>query len=168
MCEVQLTEESPDDDDDRIEINTSSRRPSNTSFVEPPMKKHTSFSAYNNHIDKSPTFNNDRKHLLDMPTPSLTINNVATTLDALNLIKNQFNQQIQNDFKNSYVQTKKLQDEDAASKDMLEMKQKEHLLKLQILETELETAKLNRDIAEINKKILLKKFDETWNHNNNR
>jgi hypothetical protein len=160
MCEVQLTEESPDDEDDRNE-NAAPRRPSNTTFAEPPSKKHIPFVTYNNHLDK-PT------GPLNIPQPALTINNVATTLDALNLIKNQFNQQIQNDFKNSFVQSKKLHDEEAASRDMLDMKQKEHLLKMQILETELETAKLNRDIAEINKKILLKKMEDARNHNNNR
>lgn len=44
---------------------------------------------------------------------------------------------------------------------IIEMQAKEHALRMDILRAQCETAKLNRDIAEINKIILLRNLQNT-------
>lgn len=46
-----------------------------------------------------------------------------------------------------------------AAKKLLNMHNKEHNLRIEILETQLQTAKFNRDLAEINKMIAIRNLD---------
>lgn len=108
--------------------------------------------------------------------PSLSINNVAATLDTLKMIKNgqfghnnnttntniQLNPAYQNGNNTNYPNecSNKKEDEDydasLAVKKLLNMHNKEHNLRMEILETQLQTAKYNRDLAEINKMIAIR------------
>lgn len=96
--------------------------------------------------------------------PSLSINNVATTLNTLNLLKNErinlmTNKQISSSSQsNSYNSNKN--DNNEHIKLLIEMQAREHTLRMEILRAQLETAKFNRDIAEINKVILLKQLTD--------
>lgn len=71
---------------------------------------------------------------------------MATSLDVLNLLRNgSFG--ANSAFGNKYTDEIHL---------IIEMQAKEHALRMDILRAQLETAKLNRDIAEINKILLLR------------
>lgn len=70
-------------------------------------------------------------------------NPLTTSFDVLNLLRNS----------SLNRQTEKYTDEIQL---VVEMQAKEHSLRMTILQTQLETAKLNRDIAEINKILLLR------------
>lgn len=73
-------------------------------------------------------------------------NPITTSFDVLNLLRNSsFN--ANSSLGNKYTDEIQL---------IIEMQAKEHALRMDILRAQLETAKLNRDIAEINKIILLR------------
>lgn len=78
-------------------------------------------------------------------------NPLATSFDVLNLLRN-------NSFTTNSALGNKYNDETQL---IVEMQAKEHSLRMKILQTQLETAKLNRDIAEINKIILLRNLQNT-------
>lgn len=71
---------------------------------------------------------------------------MTTSFDVLNLLRN-------NSFATNSALGNKYTDEIQL---IVEMQAKEHTLRMTILQTQLETAKLNRDIAEINKILLLR------------
>lgn len=106
--------------------------------------------------------------------PSLSINNVAATLDTLKLLKNgQFATSVT---KVSTATSNNSVDEVGSSnadlmicsngelnggsvnstRIFLEMQNKEHLMRMEILQVQLQTAKYNRDAAEINKMIAMR------------
>lgn len=73
-------------------------------------------------------------------------NPITTSFDVLNLLRN-------SSFSTNSSLGNKYTDEIQL---IVEMQAKEHALRMDILRAQLETAKLNRDIAEINKIILLR------------
>lgn len=73
-------------------------------------------------------------------------NPLTTSFDVLNLLRN-------SSFATNSALSNKYTDEIQL---VVEMQAKEHSLRMTILQTQLETAKLNRDIAEINKILLLR------------
>lgn len=75
-------------------------------------------------------------------------NPLTTSFDVLNLLRN-------SSFATNSALGNKYTDEIQL---VVEMQAKEHSLRMTILQTQLETAKLNRDIAEINKILLLRNF----------
>lgn len=75
--------------------------------------------------------------------PSIHLNDFVAAMDTVNMLKD----------RSSDEQPDEL-------KAFMEMHTKEHQVRLDLLKMQLETAKLNRDIAEINKMILLKDFQE--------
>lgn len=87
--------------------------------------------------------------------PALSINNVAATMDTLNMLKSQMNAN-----KKDETHSSNSENSDTAFKQFYDMQAREHLMRMQILQYELETAKFNRDTAEINRQIALKKFNE--------
>lgn len=96
--------------------------------------------------------------------PSLSINNVATTLNTLNLLKNErinllTNKHITGNHQTNNYSSHKT-DNNEHVKLLIEMQAREHTLRMEILRAQLETAKFNRDIAEINKVILLKQLTD--------
>lgn len=78
-------------------------------------------------------------HFDGISNASMHLNGFATAGDAINLLKS----------------TKTNQSNDEL-KILLEMHVKEHHMRMDILKVKLETAKFNRDIAEINKMMLLR------------
>lgn len=74
-------------------------------------------------------------------------NPLTTSFDVLNLLRNSSFGTNNTTFGNKYSDEIQL---------VIEMQAKEHALRMDILRAQLETAKLNRDIAEINKIILLR------------
>lgn len=123
MCEVELKDETSDSEDGP----SNSKRP---------------YSSNSTNMNGSNVLNEE-------DTPSLSINNVAATLDTLKMLKNgQFvNASISNGDDHSY---------DYGYTKILEMQSREHALRMEILQVQLQTAKFNRDVAEINKMIALK------------
>lgn len=106
----------------------------------------------------------------DENIPALSINNVATTLNTLNLLKNEgmnllTNTQTNNSFNNNFNSHKNDGSTNNSNNDhiklLIEMQAREHTLRMEILRAQLETAKFNRDIAEINKVILLKQLTDS-------
>lgn len=73
-------------------------------------------------------------------------NPITTSFDVLNFLRNS-SFSTNNSISNKYTDEIQL---------IIEMQAKEHALRMDILRAQLETAKLNRDIAEINKIILLR------------
>lgn len=73
-------------------------------------------------------------------------NPITSQFDVLNLLRNS-SFSTNNSLGNKYTDEIQL---------IIEMQAKEHALRMDILRAQLETAKLNRDIAEINKIILLR------------
>lgn len=73
-------------------------------------------------------------------------NPLTTSFDVLNLLRN-------SSFSTNSSLGNKYTDEIQL---IIEMQAKEHALRMDILRAQLETAKLNRDIAEINKLLLLR------------
>lgn len=126
MCEVEIKDETSDSEDGP----SNSKRP---------------YSSNSNNFNGTPVLN-------DEDTPSLSINNVAATLDTLKMLKNgQFgnatNVPSANGDDHSY---------DYGYSKILEMQTREHTLRMEILQVQLQTAKFNRDVAELNKMIALK------------
>lgn len=109
-------------------------------------------------------------------TPSLSINNVAATLDILKQLKNgQFAASAKPTI--TTTNSNSLMDDmmndgncavsggggsadtstnDMNSKIILDMQNKEHIMRMEILQVQLQTAKYNRDAAEINKMIAMR------------
>lgn len=123
MCEVEIKDETSDSEDGP----SNSKRP------------YLSDSA---NLNGSAVLNDD-------DAPSLSINNVAATLDTLKMLKNgQFaNVSTANGEDHSY---------DYGYTKILEMQTREHALRMEILQVQLQTAKFNRDAAELNKMMALK------------
>lgn len=124
MCEVEIKDETSDSEDGP----SHSKRP---------------YSSNSINFNGTAVLNNDDD------TPSLSINNVAATLDTLKMLKNgQFaNVATANGEDHSY---------DYGYTKILEMQTREHSLRMEILQVQLQTAKFNRDIAELNKMVALK------------
>lgn len=134
MCEVEIKDETSDSDDGP----SNSKRP---------------YSSNSNHFNGSAV-------LGDEDTPSLSINNVAATLDTLKMLKSgQFapNVPITNGDDHSY---------DYGYSKILEMQTREHAIRMEILQVQLQTAKFNRDVAELNKMIALKNVNGLNGTNN--
>lgn len=94
----------------------------------------------------------------DSGTSALTsTNNVAATLDTLNILKNA------RLWNHSTKEETQSQQNDCIFDEMkllVEMQAKEHELRMDILRVQLETAKFNRDSAEINKILLLRNLQQ--------
>lgn len=92
----------------------------------------------------------------------------APTFDLLNFFKSQYFANIENYTRNQTATASAINgssDSTAApylngTRTQEENKFKEQSMRLEILQIELETAKLNRDIAEINKQIAIKKLSK--------
>lgn len=124
MCEVEIKDETSDSEDGP----SNSKRP---------------YSSNSNNFNGSGVLNEE-------DTPSLSINNVAATLDTLKMLKSgQFatNVSTANGDDHSY---------DYGYSKIIEMQTREHALRMEILQVQLQTAKFNRDVAELNKMIALK------------
>lgn len=133
MCEVEIKDETSDSEDGP----SNAKRPYSSSSV---------------------NFNGSAAHN-DEDTPSLSINNVAATLDTLKMLKNgQFaNVLTANGDDHSY---------DYGYTKILEMQCREHALRMEILQVQLQTAKFNRDVAELNKMAALKNVNGLNNGTN--
>lgn len=152
MCEVELKDESSDENSD----GHSAKRP--YSLIH-------SLAGQNG-------INNLTSNGSSEDIPSLSINNVAATLDTLKMLKNgNFSSSAQSlSFANNH------QDEYAESfngtnggggsndnncvKQILKMQNKEHIIRMEILQVQLQTAHFNRDAAQINKMIAITKLKE--------
>lgn len=104
--------------------------------------------------------------------PSLSINNVAATLDILKQLKNgQFAASAKPTTSTSSISLDEINgsgrhqggdsssaavSNDLNSKILLDMQNKEHIMRMEILQVQLQTAKYNRDAAEINKMIAMR------------
>lgn len=95
-------------------------------------------------------------------SPPYTINNIAATLETLNALRSQFMSQ---NNPPSEIITKKICSDNTSPdvKMFMEMQAKEHTMRMQILEVQLQTAKYNRDIVEINKTVALQKRHDLAN-----
>lgn len=133
MCEVEIKDETSDSEDGP----SNSKRP---------------YSSNSINFNGSAVPN-------DEDTPSLSINNVAATLDTLKMLKNgQFaNVSTANGEDHSY---------DYGYTKILEMQTREHSLRMEILQVQLQTAKFNRDVAELNKMVALKNVNGLNGTNN--
>lgn len=119
MCEVEIKDESSDDETNRKTPEISDSSPK---------------SAKKPKIDLS--------NFSDAVFSPLT-NPMTKSIEVLNMLQN-----------NSFnTNSSKYSDEIQL---VIEMQAKEHVLRMEILRAQLETAKLNRDIAEINKILLLR------------
>ncbi len=134
MCEVEIKDETSDSEDGP----SNAKRPYSSNSIH---------------------FNGSTAALNDDVTPSLSINNVAATLDTLKMLKNgQFaNIASVNGEDHSY---------DYGYTKILEMQTREHSLRMEILQVQLQTAKFNRDVAELNKMIALKNVNGLNGTNN--
>lgn len=103
----------------------------------------------NEHVEKSSKRqkrkNDDERSFSPFSSP------LATSFDVLNLLRNS-SIAANGALGNKYSDEIQL---------VVEMQAKEHSLRMTILQTQLETAKLNRDIAEINKILLLRNLQNT-------
>lgn len=97
---------------------------------------------------KKPNVNDDSFSSYNNPP---FIDPVATNYDVLNMLRN-------SSFSTNSSLGNKYTDEIQL---IIEMQAKEHGLRMDILRAQLETAKLNRDIAEINKIMLLRNLQTT-------
>lgn len=95
--------------------------------------------------------------------PSFTINNIAATLETLNALRNQFSSPHVTPGSEPPAKKMCLDDSNPEMKLLMEMQAKEHMLRMQILEVQLQSAKYNRDIVEINKTIALQKLHDLAN-----
>lgn len=100
----------------------------------------------NENIEKAPKKQKTNKSTPNDDTFSPFNNPITTSFDVLNLLRN-------SSFSTNSSLSNKYTDEIQL---IIEMQAKEHALRMDILRAQLETAKLNRDIAEINKIILLR------------
>lgn len=132
MCEVQIKEELSTEDEQNYTLQISSRM----SSEEPAPQKRIRRNNFTNNSNET--------------MPSLSINNVAATLDTLNMLKNQLNDS------NSHFEASNSKVD--ISKQYLDLQRKEHAMKMEILKLELETATYNKETAAINKEIALQKL----------
>lgn len=104
-----------------------------------------------NNVSAEKTSKKQKRHNKSSVTDDLSFspfsNPLTTSFDVLNLLRNS------SFATNSALGNNKYTDEIQL---VVEMQAKEHTLRMTILQTQLETAKLNRDIAEINKILLLR------------
>lgn len=128
MCEVQIKEELSTEDEQNYTLQMSEE--------EPTPQKRIRRNHYTNNSDET--------------MPSLSINNVAATLDTLNMLKNQLH-----DGSNLFDDSSSKVD---YSKEFFDLQRKEHAMKMEILKLELQTATYNKETAAINKKIALQKL----------
>lgn len=128
MCEVQIKEELSTEDEQNYTLQMSEEEPT-------PQKR-----IRRNHYT----------NISDETMPSLSINNVAATLDTLNMLKNQLH-----DGSNLFDDSSSKVD---YSKQFFDLQRKEHAMKMEILKLELQTANYNKETAAINKKIALQKL----------
>lgn len=128
MCEVEIKDESSSNDAAKLTIDTQGSN--DNSIGGKPMKLHKSFKPDVMHTVTTP-----------IPPPMST-----TSFDVLNLLRNS-SFGTNNTFANKYSDDIQL---------IVEMQTKEHAVRMDILRAQLDTAKLNRDIAEINKILLLR------------
>lgn len=158
MCKVELKDEFSDE---------------NEEHSDGPMPPKRSYTA--NQSLQAVQHNGNGSYLTTSTSddqPSLSINNVAATLDTLKLLKNgQFATSV------TKVSTATSNNEEVGSSNadlmicnngevngggvnstriFLEMQNKEHLARMEILQVQLQTAKYNRDAAEINKMIAMR------------
>lgn len=148
ICEVEIKEESCSDEYSYTNgnISTKNGRSNGTSEhieEESPPKKKVAYKQHTSGFQKSDNL------------PALSINNVAATMDTLNMLKSQMNGN-----KKAETHSPNSEHSDSSFKQFYDMQAREHLMRMQILQFELETAKFNRDTAEINRQIALKKFNE--------
>lgn len=99
-----------------------------------------------NNIERAPKNPKSNKPTASDDAFSPFSNPITTSFDVLNLLRN-------SSFSTNSSLSNKYTDEIQL---IIEMQAKEHALRMDILRAQLETAKLNRDIAEINKIILLR------------
>lgn len=153
MCEVEIKDESSDEQSDGPSSSKRSCLLGNNLTTATTNGKHY------------PTTNANED------TPSLSINNVAATLDTLKLLKNgQFSTSV------TKVSSSKTNGEydsinnetisSETTKIFLDMQNKEHILRMEILQVQLETAKYNRDAAQINKMIAVRNLSVVTASNN--
>lgn len=108
------------------------------------------------------------------------LNNIAATLETLGALRGQFPGAMPNGFsapsptdsENHPPKRRRTSSDDGSQKPnypgqqspelkvFMEMQAKEHFIRMKILETQLQAAKFNRDIVEINKTIALQKLQE--------
>lgn len=166
ICEVEIKEESCSDDMpveneqtdaddyDNDDGATSAKRP--YSIVNSLAQAHATFLSKQHSLNNLTT--NGSSATDDVP--SLSINNVAATLDTLKMIKSgQFSQNCSSTKLNAHTYQNGAgtnADIDETAKHLLDMHNKEHSVRMEILQTQLETAKYNRDLAEINKMIAIR------------
>lgn len=126
MCEVEIKDETSDSEDGP----SNSKRP---------------------YLNDSANLNGSAVLNDEDDTPSLSINNVAATLDTLKMLKN-------GQFANVSSATANGEDHsyDYGYTKILEMQTREHAIRMEILQVQLQTAKFNRDAAELNKMMALK------------
>lgn len=168
ICEVEIKEESCSDEQDIPVENeqtdaddydnddgaSSAKRP--YSIVNSLAQAHATF------LSKQHSLNHLTNGSSTDDAPSLSINNVAATLDTLKMIKNgQFSQNSSSTKMNANLYQNgsgggSNVDIDETAKQLLDMHNKEHSVRMEILQTQLETAKYNRDLAEINKMIAIR------------
>lgn len=143
MCEVQIKDESSDAESD--DGPSSSKLSCIESTTKPIKTNGTHFLSTTSSEDM----------------PSLSINNVAATYDTLRSLQNG---QISI---STTKQSKRKAEADSydcstisngATRIFLEMQNKEHALRMEILQVQLQTAKFNREAAEINKMIAFRNY----------
>lgn len=127
MCEVQIKDESSSND---TAPNTTQENHINDVDNDDDDKVKSPKKSKQTHDDSFSTFTNP----------------LSTSFDVLNLLRNS-SASTTNLFNSKYTDEIQL---------IIEMQAKEHALRMDILRAQLDTAKLNRDIAEINKIILLR------------
>lgn len=130
LCEVQIKDESSSD----------TPIPVGNSVTDQPAKS----NAAETETDKKSS-QTQRIHLNDDGLTAFT-NPLTNSFDVLNMLRNS-SMTTNNLLNNKYSDEIQL---------IIEMQAKEHALRMDILRAQLDTAKLNRDIAEINKIILLR------------
>lgn len=132
MCEVQIKEEFLTEDEQNYHLQISSRM----SSEEPVSHRKIRRNNFTNNSNET--------------MPSLSINNVAATMDTLNMLKNQLN-----DSNGHFDDSNSKGD---ITKQYLELQRKEHAMRMEILKLELEAATYKKETAAINKKIAMQKL----------
>lgn len=188
MCEVEMKEESSDDMDNDIETEAENEQNGDSPAIKRPYSLANSVASQND-------ANFSLQSNGDDDVPSLSINNMAATLDTLKLLKNgQFNKvpviqqqqpiihpqqssaqklqsTVQRQSNNHHPQSgqrdRNERNDSDYGKILIEMQAKEHALRMEILQVQLQTAKFNRDVAEVNKMIAIRNlgvFNGDGNH----
>lgn len=155
LCEVEIKDESSSSEEMRpiikptVSVNKRnwSRTNSNNNNNN---QTHNNQNSNNNNANNNHNNHNSSnvEHLQNhfeatIQIPPMQLNDFASTMDTVNILKD----------RNADEQSDEL-------KTFMDMHKKEHQIRLDLLKVQLETAKLNRDIAEINKMILLRDIQE--------